>query len=180
MPKSRRSCPATRTVPASAAAARINLRSSVVGSRRRSCHVDGWCAAHGLRWARLFFMAVLSALGSPALFSSGAHSQRSGNLPSTTDVVRNTEGKNSGSDPPGVGSPQSPHSLFDRIGPAGPALPPRGAMSAMLSPGMALPCRWSAGARISPLLPASRVRVGDTRRLGNRVIAKPFCVEGAG
>ncbi|TMJ52581.1 MAG: hypothetical protein E6G90_09815 [Alphaproteobacteria bacterium] len=31
-----------------------NLRGSVVGSGRRSRHVDGWCAVSGLRWACLF------------------------------------------------------------------------------------------------------------------------------
>jgi hypothetical protein len=72
--------------------------------------------------------------GSSALSSSGERSQRNGNQPTTIAVVKNTEGKNSGSDPPGVGSPQPPRSLFDQIGPAGATLPPCGAISAMLSP----------------------------------------------
>ena len=69
------------------------------------------------------FMAGLSALGSSPLSSFGERSRRNGNQPTTTDVVTDEVEKNSGSDPPGVGSPQPPHSIFDRIGPAGATLP---------------------------------------------------------
>jgi hypothetical protein len=144
----------------------INLRGSVVGFRRRSRHVDGWCAVSGLRWARL----------APASASSGTGTSRPRRC-----CVKNREGKNSGSDPPGCG-PLNRHTPFRSDRARGRYATPGAAQQApCCPPGMALPLsvvrtRATAG----PLFGASRVRVGCTRRLGDRVIAKPFRVEGAG
>ena len=70
-----------------------------------------------------FFMAILSALGVVGTIRPRRALQRNGNQPTTTDVVTDEEAKNSGSDPPGVWSPQSPHSLSIGSGPRTPRYP---------------------------------------------------------
>jgi len=113
---------AYRAAPSMAASAQSIYAAVSSGLGPQPCHVDGSCADADYG-ARLFFMVVLSALGSSPLSSFGERSQRRGNQPTTTDVVTDEEGKNSGSDPPGVWSPQSPHSLSIGSGPRTPRYP---------------------------------------------------------